>query len=474
MPDVAPAARIRARLPHPVIDADGHTIEFLPAVRDELRALAGGEAAEHLDRVLDFARLSRALTPDQRRTIGLPRLPWWGLPARNTLDRATAMLPRLLHERLDELGIDFAVLYPTYGLFALAIPEDEVRQAACRAFNRYLAGVFQGLGDRLTPVALIPMHTPAEAVAELDHAVGELGLKAAVLAGHVHRPLPFEGAPRGARWVDTFGPDSPYDYDPVWARCRELRVAPTFHSSSMSWHGRASLTSYVANHIGSFAAAGEATCRALFLAGVPRRFPELRFAFLEGGVGWACELYAGIVGHWEKRNRAHLEHYDPAHLDRALLADLFRRHGAPAVTARLDRLAEGLTCLSEPDEDPATLDEFAAAGITRAEDIRDVFAERFHFGCEADDRLTAIAFDARVNPLGARLKAIFSSDIGHWDVPDMREVLPEAYALVETGVLGEEAFRDFVFANAASLWAGVNPGFFAGTVVESAVAARGR
>src|SRR5207244_6516885 len=189
-------------------------------------------------------------------------------------------------------------------------------------------------------------------------------------------------------------PDSPHDYDPVWARCRELRVAPTFHSSSMSWHGRASLTSYVANHIGSFAAAGEATCRALFLAGVPRRFPELRFAFLEGGVGWACELYAGLVGHWEKRNREHLEHYDPAHLDRALLADLFRRHGAPAVTARLDRLAEGLTCLSEPDEDPATLDEFAAAGITRAEDIRDVFAERFHFGCAADDRLTAIAFDS--------------------------------------------------------------------------------
>ena len=209
----------------------------------------------------------------------------------------------------------------------------------------------------------------------------------------------------------------------------------------------------------------------LFLAGVPRRFPELRFAFLEGGVAWACDLYAGIVGHWEKRHGEHLEHYDPAHLDRALLADLFRRHGAPGVTARLDRLAEGLTCLSEPDEDRATLDEFAAAGIRRVEDIRDVFVQRFHFGCEADDRLAAVAFDTRVHPLGARLKAIFSSDIGHWDVPDMREVLPEAYALVETGVLGEEAFRDFVFANAASLWAGVNPDFFAGTAVESAVAA---
>jgi predicted TIM-barrel fold metal-dependent hydrolase len=465
------AARLRARLGHPVIDADGHTIEFLPAVRDELRALAGGRAVEQLDLVLDFARVTRALGPTERRLLGLPRLPWWGLPTRNTRDRATAMLPRLLYERLDEIGIDFAVLYPTYGLFALAVPEPEVRQAACRAVNRYHAAVFRELGDRLTPAAVIPMHTPAEAVAELDHAIGTLGLRAAVLAGHVMRPLPFAGAPRGAHWVDTFGPDSPHGYDPVWERCQQLGVAPTFHSSSMSWDGRGWLTNYVANHVGTFAAAGEASCRSLFLSGVPRRFPALRFAFLEGGVGWACDLYAGLVGHWEKRNREHLEHYNPARLDRPLLTELFRRWGAPEMVARLGRLDEGLTCLSEPDEDPATLDEFAAAGIRAAEDIRQVFAERFHFGCEADDARAAAAFDTRVNPLGARLRAIFSSDIGHWDVPDMGDVLPDAHRLVESGLLGEDEFRDFVFANAVALWTGPNPRFFAGTVVESAVAA---
>jgi hypothetical protein len=32
------------------------------------------------------------------------------------LDRATAMLPRLMYERLDDLGIDFSVVYPTAGL----------------------------------------------------------------------------------------------------------------------------------------------------------------------------------------------------------------------------------------------------------------------------------------------------------------------------------------------------------------------
>jgi hypothetical protein len=79
------------------------------------------------------------------------------------------------------------------------------------------------------------------------------------------------------------------------------------------------------------------------------------------------------------------------------------------------------------------------------------------------------AFNGKVNPLGARLQAIFSSDIEHWDVPDMTEVLEKAYELVEEQIITEADFRDFVFANPASLYAGMNPDFFTGTVVEGAV-----
>jgi len=81
----------------------------------------------------------------------------------------------------------------------------------------------------------------------------------------------------------------------------------------------------------------------------------------------------------------------------------------------------------------------------------------------------ALGFDARMNPFGARLKATFSSDIGHWDVPDMREVLAEAYELVEHELLDEKDFEEFVFVNPAMLHAGMNPDFFKGTVVEEPV-----
>ena len=81
-----------------------------------------------------------------------------------------------------------------------------------------------------------------------------------------------------------------------------------------------------------------------------------------------------------------------------------------------------------------------------------------------------MAFDAKKLPFKARLNAIFSSDMGHWDVPDMTEIAEEAYEMVENGQISEDDFRDFVFGNPARLWAGMNPNFFKNTRVEVAVA----
>src|SRR5262249_17919487 len=198
-------------------------------------------------------------------------------------------------------------------------------------------------------------------------------------------------------WVDTLGVDSLYDYDPVWARCVELDIAPTFHTPSMGWATHGSPTSYVYNHIGMFATAGETIARSLFLAGVPHRFPSLRFAFQEGGVAWAASLYSGLIGHFEKRNREAVHHYNPAHLDRRLLVELFEKYGSDRFRARLDQLEDGLRFLSDPDE--VDLDEFAQSGVESAEDIKRMLTERYYFGCEADDPLTAVAFDSDRHPL---------------------------------------------------------------------------
>jgi len=94
----------------------------------------------------------------------------------------------------------------------------------------------------------------------------------------------------------------------------------------------------------------------------------------------------------------------------------------------------------------------------------------FYFGCEADDPSNVWAFNTRANPLGARLNAVFSSDIGHFDVPDMTEVVPEAYEMVEKELITPADFRDFTFANVVRLFGKANPRFFEGTRVAQAAA----
>jgi hypothetical protein len=180
-------------------------------------------------------------------------------------------------------------------------------------------------------------------------------------------------------------------------------------------------------------------------------------------------LYAGLIARWEKRNPQTLAHYNPAYLDKTVLFDLYRRYGGRVVQEHLDHPTISLGWLTGTREDPATLDEWARCGIETAEHMRELFVPHFYFGCKADDALTATAFTTKLHPCGARLRAIFSSDIGHWDVPEMTAVLAGAYALVEKEVMTDADFRDWVFTNPVTLWTGMNPDFFTGTVVEHEV-----
>ncbi len=57
---------------------------------------------------------------------------------------------------------------------------------------------------------------------------------------------------------------------------------------------------------------------------------------------------------------------------------------------------------------------------------------------------------------------MFASDLGHWDVPDATRVLPEAWELVENGLVTTDDFRAFAYENALALW---GPQLFADTVL---------
>jgi predicted TIM-barrel fold metal-dependent hydrolase len=470
----ATISEIRARLKHPIVDCDGHWREWQPILLEYMREVAGPTITDAYlkSRERRGARDRwHANTPEDRLNKRIRRDVGWANPTGNVVDYATTKLPGLMRDRLDELGIDFSILYPTYGFAMIGIRDEEMRRAAIRSFNTMTADIFRPYRDRFAPVAFIPRMSVGEAIDETRYAVQTLGLKAIIIHGALMRPL----ADGRGSYVDTLGLDTQENWDPFWQTCVDLGVAVTSHSGSLSWPDHASVTNFCFNHIGHFAQANHAFAKAVFLGGIPRRFPTLNFAFLEGGAGWARNLYLDLIGHWEKRNIPTMEQYlRPDLLDINAYADLIQRYG----NDRMQRIgtdevmsnfrAEDLSSLKDiTDRERPYLDDFKALDISSKKELAELFSRNFYFGCEADDRTTAWAFDER---FGARLKPVFSSDLSHWDALIMADTVPEAYELLEDGLVTENDFRDFTFANAVRLHGGMNPIFFKGTTVESAAA----
>jgi len=490
------SAAVKSRLDFPVIDTDVHVNDYTPALEDYVQHYGGSALVDALRKSLGgrFATRSAAgkdwyqQSAEERQQHRTLRAPWWARVTRNTLDLATYTLPDLLAERLEEQGADYSVLFPN-DVLAPAAASDEFRQPLHRAINHFHADQYRKHAHRLTPVAGIPLNTPQEGIEELEFAVKTLGLKVINIAGGVRRPIPAIAAKypkaehpevaRHASYTDFYGIDSPHDYDPFWAKVVELGVPVTTHYGSQGWTGRQSISNYMFNHIGHFADGSQAFAKALFFGGVTRRFPGLRVALLEGGADWGAHVYTHLVDRFEKRNRQAVQNYNPAHADIELLAGLFEQYGAeltkgkPVNKETLLRDSLGISALPhsrEPEGDE--LDDFLAAGIESAADIRERWVKPFYFGAEADDRTVAAAFNTKVNPLGAKINAIWSSDIGHWDVPDLTEPLAESWDLVEQGVISADDFRALVFENPHRFYTEAKPDFFAGTDIADKLSKR--
>jgi len=156
----------------------------------------------------------------------------------------------------------------------------------CRAFNAYSADLFCDYKDRLTTAAVIPMHTPEEAIDELEHVVRTLGFKVVMMTSLIRRPIRSSNPnPRYNEWLDMLAMDSEYDYDPVWAKCVELGVSPTFHSVTKGVGTRVSPSNAVVQPYWSFRRCRRGGMQGAVPGGRDAAFPDAQFCVPGGRSG---------------------------------------------------------------------------------------------------------------------------------------------------------------------------------------------
>jgi predicted TIM-barrel fold metal-dependent hydrolase len=258
----------------PRIDADAHIDEneatwsylreaeqkFAPLTMDPGVATASGDARPHRLWLIDGRNQLRRWRDDVRTGT---------VQATRELVDVEARL-----RDMDELNIDVQVLYPTLFLTGLTA-RPEVELALTRAYNRWIADATEPSKGRLRWVALMPMMSMDEAVAELrwakDH--GACGVLK-------------KGFEIGRSASD------PYFY-PLYEEASRLNLPICIHTGTgnppegpgVDLGGRF-------NAISAFTD--------LVMNGVPDKFPELRTGWIEAGASWIPFLFTDLMAKKQK------------------------------------------------------------------------------------------------------------------------------------------------------------------------------
>ena len=191
--------------------------------------------------------------------------------------------------RLDDMdleGIDVTVMFAGGSGEEWANLDRDFAIALCRTMNEARAGFCRYAPKRLKSVAKLPMIDPEAAAVELRRAVTELGAVAAMTPQHVRDK----------------NLDHP-SFDVVWAEAERLGVPVCVHGGGQALDQvpiaidrfSTRLEVHALTHpLGQMIAIDSFT-----VGGILHRFPTLRVAFLEAGVGWLPFWLERLDEHWE-------------------------------------------------------------------------------------------------------------------------------------------------------------------------------
>ena len=188
---------------------------------------------------------------------------------------------RLKH--MDELEIDLQVLYPSLFLRPLTASA-EVENAICRSYNRWLIDICARSEGRLRWVAVIPVIDIASAVAEVEFA------RANGACGIFMRGL-----------IDDKRLSHP-SFFPIYAAAENGEMPILVHAStgSFDWvklfDGENGFMRFKAPVLSAF--------HSIVHDGVPKRFPKLKFGFIEVRAQWIPYMAVEIARRFDRADNS--------------------------------------------------------------------------------------------------------------------------------------------------------------------------
>jgi predicted TIM-barrel fold metal-dependent hydrolase len=211
-------------------------------------------------------------------------------------------------------GVDAELIFPNKGLFMWATTDAQFAQAQCRVWNDWAWETFGAYNDRMSPMAAIATGDIEGSITEIERAA-KRGFRGLCL------PCKPVFNSQDAR-------DPNYNmrvYDPMWALIEDSGLPITFHiGTGRDPRGASREGGAVMNYVAHALVQAIEPLTALCSSGVLERFPGLRFACIESGIGW-------VAWALEAMDEAYRKHHMWAHPKLKMMpSEYFRAHGAAA------------------------------------------------------------------------------------------------------------------------------------------------
>jgi len=273
----------------PVVDADAHVVEtehtwdYLDPDDEKYRPVVvqsqGSDETKYW--MVDGKIRGRARGPVAARGLAS------GVSRRMVTDDSKRYMEdipgRLAH--MDELGIDVQILYPTMYINRMCDrPETEI--ALSKSYNRWLADIWTQSKGRLRWTCILPLSTMDQAIEQLHWSVdhGCCGVTMRSIEGE--RLL-----------IDDY-------FAPLYTEAERLNVPITVHiGNSNSYFQEIMSKDGIGGTFANFRLMSVASFHQLVTTGMPKRYPGLRFGYIEASSQWIPYVVHDLRRRLETRGR---------------------------------------------------------------------------------------------------------------------------------------------------------------------------
>ena len=177
---------------------------------------------------------------------------------------------------MDRDGIDIEVIFPNKGLAMWATPDPVFAMAQCRVYNDWAHETFGRHRARMAPAAALATGDLEGSIAEVKR-VATLGFRLLTLPC---KPI------WGGHDVEHPNYNLPM-FDPLWTAIQDANLPVTFHvSTGRDPRAARGNGGAVINYVSHSLSPTIEPVANLCASGVFERFPRLRVATIEAGIGW--------------------------------------------------------------------------------------------------------------------------------------------------------------------------------------------